>query len=155
MLSSILDRAPTRQHEVQARSSVSSAHVTTEPCCWRASHLSAAAHLRVGGAAACSILFLEKPEKTIVALRAFVATRDHFSRRIHVFNINRVFGCSFFGPSGLGLFGVSVQSPATEKIEWNTEPLEIPAGLYDTIRYGQIRSNKSELSQKAARKRRN
>ena len=38
------------------------------------------------------------------AKRTSVVTRGHSSRRSHVFNVNRVFGCSFFGPRSLGLF---------------------------------------------------
>ena len=34
----------------------------------------------------------------------------------HVFNTNRVFACSFFGPSSLRLFGVSFQARAHEKM---------------------------------------
>ena len=39
-------------------------------------------------------------------------TQYHFSSQRPLFNMNRVFGCSFFGPSRLGLFGASSQSHA-------------------------------------------
>ena len=37
---------------------------------------------------------------------------DKIKTTCHLPNVTRIFGCSFFGPSSLGLFGVSFQSHA-------------------------------------------
>ena len=59
--------------------------------------------------------------KFLSTQHTFVLTWDHFPNRSHVSNINRVFGCSFFGPSSPGLLGVSFQIWMAKKEEGKLE----------------------------------